>query len=91
METAYKVSIRGRVTGVGFRYSTFIKSSEFPSLKGYVSNVAHGEVEVFVQGEEEEVDQMLAWLKEGPRFSRVDQFECVKANLDSSLSEFTIM
>ena len=79
------------MTGVGFRYSTLIKSAEFPSLKGYVRNISHGEVEVFVQGDEKEVAQMLAWLKEGPRFSRVDQFECVKANLDSSLSEFTIM
>jgi acylphosphatase len=91
METAYRVSIKGRVTGVGFRYSTFIKSSEFPSLKGYVRNVAHGEVEVFVQGDEKEVDQMLAWLKEGPRFSRVDQIDCVKTAPDSSLSEFTVM
>jgi acylphosphatase len=90
METAYRVSIKGRVTGVGFRYSTLIKIAEFPSLKGYVRNVAHGEVEVFVQGDEKEVDQMLAWLKEGPRFSRVDQFDCVKASQDQSLSEFTV-
>ncbi len=91
METAYKVSIKGRVTGVGFRYSTLIKSGEFPSLKGYVSNVAYGEVEVFVQGDEREVDHMLAWLKEGPRFSRVDQFDCIKTVLDRSLSEFSII
>ncbi|MFA6568714.1 MAG: acylphosphatase [Victivallales bacterium] len=89
METAYKVSIKGRVTGVGFRYSTVDKSTDFPSLKGYVRNVAHGEVEVFVQGDEKEVAQMLTWLKDGPRFSRVDQFECVKAGIDRSLSEFT--
>lgn len=91
METAYRISIKGRVTGVGFRYSTLIKSAEFPSLKGYVSNVAHGEVEVFVQGDEKEVDQMLAWLKEGPRFSRVDLFECLKTGLDKTLSEFSII
>ena len=91
METAYKVSIRGRVTGVGFRYSTLIKSAEFPSLKGYVRNISHGEVEVFVQGDEKEVAQMLAWLKDGPRSSRVDQFECVKASLDQELSEFEII
>ena len=91
MATAYKVSIKGRVTGVGFRYSTLLKSGEFPSLKGYVRNVAYGEVEVFVQGDEKEVDQVLAWLKEGPRFSRVDQFDCVKAAPDQSLSEFTIV
>jgi len=91
METAYKVSIKGRVTGVGFRYSTLIKSAEFPSLKGYVSNVAYGEVEVFVQGDEKEVEQMLAWLKEGPRFSRVDQFDCIKASPDHMLTEFSII
>ena len=91
METAYKVSIKGRVTGVGFRYSTLNKSSDFPSLKGYVRNVSYGEVEVSVQGDEKEVDQMLAWLKDGPRFSRVDQFECVKASLDQSLSKFTVI
>lgn len=91
METAYRVSIRGRVTGVGFRYSTLIKSSEFPSLKGYVRNVAHGEVEAFVQGDEKEVELMLAWLREGPRFSRVDEFVCVKASPDQSLSEFSVI
>ena len=90
METAYKVSIKGRVTGVGFRYSTLDKSAEFPSLKGYVRNISHGEVEVFIQGDEKEVEQMLAWLREGPRFSRVDQFDCVKAGLDQSLPEFSI-
>jgi acylphosphatase len=91
METAYRVSIKGRVTGVGFRYSTLDKSAEFRSLKGYVRNVAHGEVEVFLQGDDKEVDQMLAWLREGPRFSRVDQFDYVKASVDHSLSEFTII
>jgi acylphosphatase len=91
METAYKVSIRGRVTGVGFRYSTLVKSSEFPSLKGYVRNVAHDEVEVFIQGDEKDIAQMLAWLREGPPFSRVDQVESVKANMDQSLSEFEII
>ena len=79
------------MTGVGFRYSTLIKSSEFPSLMGYVRNVSHGEVEVFVQGDQKEVARMLAWLKDGPRFSRVDQFECVKTSLDQSLSEFEII
>ncbi|MCX6985863.1 MAG: acylphosphatase [Lentisphaerae bacterium] len=79
------------MTGVGFRYSTFIKSSEFTSLKGYVRNISHGEVEVFVQGDEKEVARMLAWLKDGPRFSRVDQFESVKTSLDQELSEFEII
>ncbi len=91
METAYKVSIKGRVTGVGFRYSTLDKSAEFPSLKGYVRNVAHGEVEVFLQGDEKEVDQMLAWLRGGPRFCRVDQFDYVKESMDKSLSGFMII
>jgi hypothetical protein len=34
---------------------------------------------------------MLIWLKDGPRFSRVDKFESVKRSLNQELSKFEII
>ncbi len=91
MEKAYMVNIRGRVTGVGFRFSTLDKAGEFPGLKGYVRNAGRDHVEVFLQGEEADVDAMLAWLREGPRFARVDEFEMRETGLSKEIGRFDII
>ena len=90
MKTAYRVRIKGRVTGVGFRYSALDKSEELPSLQGYVRNVGHGEVEALIQGEVRDVESMLAWLHEGPPFGRVDSVELNPVPMNSDLTDFHI-
>ena len=90
MELAYKILIKGRVTGVGFRYSTLDKCADFPTLKGYVRNLGRGEVEVFLQGGGKDVNEMISWLKIGPPYSRVDEFECVPTKFDQALRDFHI-
>lgn len=69
---AYFVKISGRVTGVAFRYSALEKSKKLPSITGYVRNSEYGEVETVVQGDKEEVDEMISWLRIGPALARVD-------------------
>ncbi len=90
MEIAYKATIRGRVTGVGYRYSAIDKAGEFSTIKGYVSNVDYHEVEVWVQGERKEVDMMLEWLKVGPCMARVDHFNFVEEKIDPTMTDFEI-
>ena len=76
METriAFFARIRGRVQGVGFRYST-VREAQRLGLKGWVKNVNRGDVEVWAEGPEGKLKLFLAWLRQGPQFSRVDSVE----------------
>ncbi len=89
-ETAYRVQVHGRVTGVGFRYCAMDCASELPGLKGYVRNVGHGHVEAFIQGDEASVRKMLDWLRSGPPGARIDQVELVEEAPIEGIEGFTI-
>jgi acylphosphatase len=90
MDTAYLINVKGRVTGVGFRYSALDKAKEFKNLTGYVRNRCEGEVEAVVQGPVEETEQMIEWFRRGPDWARVDNFSYSKVPLDKSYTYFRI-
>lgn len=68
---AYRVLVRGIVTGVGFRYSARREAARLGELQGYVRNADMRTVECVVQGPETEVNAMLAWLRHGPPAAEV--------------------
>ena len=53
-----KVTYRGRVQGVGFRYSTRSLARGF-EVTGYVRNMPDGSVELLAEGEAGEVERFL--------------------------------
>lgn len=63
--------IRGRVQGVGFRWYVHREASEL-ALRGWVRNTEDGDVEVVATGEPEDLAELRASLRQGPRGSRVD-------------------
>ncbi|GMU93491.1 MAG: acylphosphatase [Candidatus Hydrogenedentota bacterium] len=69
-----RVIIRGRVQGVGFRYST-CRQAEALNLSGWVKNRYDGAVEAEFEGPKAALDQMLAWCEAGPRFAEVSHVE----------------
>ena len=60
-----RLTISGRVQGVGFRYFTSKEASR-RNLDGWVKNLSDGRVEVFLSGEEKAVREMINRLNEGP-------------------------
>ena len=52
------VWISGVVQGVGFRFRTHEIASHY-NVEGYVKNLFDGKVELWVEGERDEVDAML--------------------------------
>lgn len=64
--------IRGRVQGVGFRWFVHREASEL-ELHGWVRNTEDGDVEVVAAGTPEDLDELRASLRKGPRGSRVDR------------------
>jgi acylphosphatase len=63
--------VSGRVQGVYFRAETAQVARRL-GLHGFVRNLADGTVEVRAAGPEAELEQLLAFLHQGPPIARVD-------------------
>ncbi|MET3720793.1 MULTISPECIES: acylphosphatase [unclassified Arthrobacter] len=64
----------GVVQGVGFRFWTMGKADEL-ALKGVVKNLDDGSVSVVAEGPDEQVHQLLAWLRSDKTPGRVERVE----------------
>ena len=70
MSCARRFTIKGRVQGVFFRDSTR-RVAESLGITGYAVNLSDGNVEVFACGDSAALDELAAWLKDGPRMAQV--------------------
>lgn len=64
------VIVEGAVQGVGYRYTMRMVARE-AGVAGWVRNRRDGSVEAEVEGDEARVDEVLAWMAEGPPGSSV--------------------
>ena len=64
--------IHGRVQGVNFRHYTQRRAVDL-GLAGYVRNLWDGTVEVVAEGPRAALDELLAFLRVGPRGSIVTE------------------
>ncbi|MFK4805682.1 acylphosphatase [Microbacterium sp. ZW CA_36] len=65
------VTVRGDVQGVGYRYTLRMVARE-AGAAGWVRNRRDGSVEAELEGRPGQVDEVLAWMAEGPPGSRVE-------------------
>ncbi|MCL1813468.1 MAG: acylphosphatase [Treponema sp.] len=75
--SAFYARVRGRVQGVGFRYST-VREAHRLRISGWVRNASNGDVEVWAEGPPEKLAAFLGWLRKGPQFSRIDSVDTVE-------------
>jgi acylphosphatase len=68
------VVVRGRVQGVYFRQST-ARLANTIGVKGWVRNQTDGTVEVMAVGTPVQLNQLLGFLRRGPRAAEVDDVE----------------
>jgi acylphosphatase len=61
-----EVMIDGRVQGVSFRYYTVRRARDL-GLTGYVRNEPDGTVRVVAEGERSRLEELLSFLRVGPR------------------------
>ncbi len=64
--------MRGEVHGVGFRDATVIRAREL-AVTGWVRNGEEGTVEVHAEGTGHAVDELMAFLGDGPPLARVTE------------------
>jgi acylphosphatase len=85
---ARRLLIRGRVQGVGYRYS-LVDAAETRGVRGWVRNRRDGSVEAFVQGAESDVEAIVAWCRRGPPAAQVSAVDVEPASPDAALADFT--
>ena len=70
----FYVLIGGKVQGVGFRNFTQRNATRL-GVNGYAKNLANGKVEVVAEADKGQLDALVASLRQGPRYARVDSLE----------------
>jgi acylphosphatase len=83
--------VRGRVQGVNFRQFVYTRA-RFLRLAGYVSNLDDGRsVEVMAEGPREDLEQLLEYLQEGPRSSRVESVDVEWGEASGRWTDFGVL
>jgi len=73
-ERAVRLLVSGRVQGVGFRWYV-ARHAQSLALRGWVSNLANGSVEVVASGNVAAIAELEALVRRGPRFSHVENVD----------------
>ncbi|HWC42807.1 MAG TPA: acylphosphatase [Actinomycetota bacterium] len=66
--------VRGEVQGVGFRWSVQRQAGAL-GLTGYAENLPDGSVRVEAEGDPARLDQLEAYLRQGPRWAEVESLD----------------
>ncbi len=82
--------VRGSVQGVGFRDFVYTRA-RFLGVRGYVRNLDDfRSVEVVAEGEREQLEQLLEYLHQGPRGSRVEEVEAQWGEASGRFTRFGV-
>jgi acylphosphatase len=84
-----RVFVSGRVQGVFFRAETKSRAQGL-GIKGWVRNISDGRVEALLEGEKEKVEQLIAWMKKGPMFAKVEKVEIFEEEYKGEFQNFEI-
>jgi acylphosphatase len=89
MKKSVRAYITGTVQGVFFR--AFIKeNAERHNVKGFIRNLEDGRIEVFLEGNTEDVNKMIELCKTGPKHSDIKNFE-IKSERFQDFKTFKIL
>jgi len=84
-----KVLVSGTVQGVNFRWATYYKALE-TGVAGWVRNTPDGKVEAVFQGDENQIQSMLDYVKQGPPAAIVSGVQTEELPVDDSLTSFEV-
>lgn len=81
--------VTGRVQGVGFRYFVRRQAQEL-GLGGWVRNLPDGSVEVEAEGEEAQIAELEARLRQGPALARVTAVDATRSEETRGYTAFEV-
>ncbi len=71
---AAHILVDGIVQGVGFRWFALNLANKH-GLVGWVRNRWRGDVEIFVEGDRQVIENFIQVIREGPKYGRVDSVD----------------
>jgi acylphosphatase len=80
--------VRGEVQGVGFRWSVQRQAGEL-GLTGYAENLPDGSVRVEAEGDPGLLDQLEAYLRQGPRWAEVESLDVQRVQATGEFRGFS--
>ena len=83
------VSARGRVQGVFFRASRERRAGE-QGVTGWVRNAPDGRVEAELQGDDADVDELVAYCRTGPGQAHVEELDVTELPVDDTERGFEV-
>ncbi len=89
MKKSVRIYLTGIVQGVFFR--EFIKeNAERNDVKGFVRNLEDGRIEIFLEGDTNNVDKMVELCQKGPKHAQISNLE-IKDEKFHGLKEFKVL
>ena len=82
INNSVKITVSGYVQGVGFRYY-IARIAHNLNLTGYVKNLYNGNVEIYAEGRDEFLDELIKNAKLGPSHSHVEDIRVEWAKPDA--------
>ncbi len=89
MEKRLEAVFKGRVQGVGFRYTVDGLSKKF-EVKGFVKNLPDGDVQVVAEGEETELSAFLLAIRNSNLKNYIRDFEIEWKSPTGEFNDFFI-
>lgn len=89
-KTRAHIYVSGLVQGVFFRANAASKAQSL-DLSGWVKNLPDGRVELTVEGDTEQVNQMIEWCKIGPPAAEVQNVEIETQPYTGEFNSFAVI
>jgi acylphosphatase len=90
MKKAAKIIVKGTVQGVFFRQ--FVKEhADALKLTGFCRNLESGDVEIIVEGEQDQIGRLARFVKEGPAHAQIRHVEVSERKWEGDFREFKVL
>ena len=83
------IFVSGRVQGVFFRENTR-KKAERLNVSGWVKNLRDGRVEAVLEGERQNVENMVNWARKGPIWAKIEALDVIWEDYSGQFASFKI-
>ena len=83
------ILVTGKVQGVFFRQATKVIAIK-NHVTGWVKNLESGQVEILLEGEDQNVNSIVEWCHNGPANSRVDEIKIEQQKFSGQYLNFEV-
>jgi acylphosphatase len=84
-----RILIEGQLQGLNFRLNAQIEAQKL-ELVGFVRPLSDGRIEIEAEGDQEQLDKLLAWCQQPPHAERISNILYRQDNELSNVTEFII-